>query len=85
MILCLFTKNVLELKKKKSTGAFPQDVVRSWEYDNLEKTDMALALPRQSQKYEDYEFVGYRIIKFTGNFTDRNLSFLTPVCHALNV
>lgn len=46
---------------------------------------MAFALPRQSQKYEDYGFVGYRIIKFTGNFTDRNLSFLTPVRHALNI
>lgn len=31
------------------------------------KTGMALALTKQSQECEDYGFVGYRIIKFTGN------------------
>ena len=66
MTLCLFTKNVLELKKKNVLGLFHRMMLGPGNMI-MKKTDRALALTGQSQECEDYGFVRYRIIKFTGN------------------
>ena len=55
---CLLTKNALGLFFRTMLGPG---------YMIMKTTDMALALIRQSQECEDYGFVWYRIIKFTGN------------------